>query len=386
MMKVTNVFIGEMGKLIYLDYAATTFRKPKSVYKAVYKAMRDFGANPGRGGHALALRAAGEVYKTREILAELFGADPENVAFTKNATEALNITIKGLAKKEQNIVISGIEHNSVYRPAFALAGEALKIAKVSAQSFEETVRSFETAIDKNTGLVICSAASNVCGLKMPLAEIGKICRENGALFVVDAAQGAGLLDLKLAEIGADAICVAGHKGLYGPQGSGAIICSGGLSFDTVFEGGSGTDSLSPVMPECLPERLEYGTLNVPSIAGLRAGAEFIKKHREELLQKESDLAEKAASALAEIGEVHGYKGKNENLPVIAFNFFGKGCEAAAEGFDRRGVALRAGWHCAPLAHHTLGTIGKGAIRASIGAFTTTKDISKFIDIAAKIAK
>lgn len=373
--------------MIYLDYAATSFRKPESVQRAFLDCIRRGTANPGRGGHRAAMEAAGIVYRAREAVADLFGGAAENVVFTKNATEALNLAIKGLAPDGGHIVISGMEHNSVRRPVAALQkrGISYTVAQVVPDDSAQTVRNFARAMRPDTGLVVCTAASNVCGLLLPTAEIGALCRVKGIPFIVDAAQIAGIFPVTLESLNADVLCAPGHKSLYAPQGSGFLLSRKGIHFTTTMEGGSGSASGEIGMPEELPERLEAGTLNVPAIAGLAAGCAYAKAHMEENTGRELELIARLIDGLREEGwEVFADFPPEQRSPVVAFRRKGAEVEQTARQLDDMGFALRAGLHCAPLAHETLGTIRTGTVRASLGAFTTAQEIEMLLRACKKL--
>lgn len=375
-----------MSSLIYLDYAATSWKKPDAVYDAVRRATKKLSANPGRGGHAFSLRAAEAVYDARERLAAYFGAAAaEDVVFTKNATEALNLAIKGLAKPGDEIVISPLEHNSVYRPAAALAGEKLKVVDIDLKRPEMMAERFWEAVTDRTALVVLTHQSNVNGYLMPIQQIAAALRGKGVPFVIDASQSAGVEPVDISALGAAAVCTAGHKSLYGPQGTGLLIAGDGVSFRTVMEGGSGSGSESERMPDELPERLEYGTLNVPGILGLAAGVSFVDEFGREIREREYALAAELAHGLESLGyQVHRDFPYERRSGVVSFLEEGLPSEQTADKFSAAGIALRAGLHCAPLTHRFLGTLGTGTVRASVGAFTTHREIRKFLAVAERI--
>ena len=372
--------------MIYLDYAATSFKKPDSVRSAVSRATRKLSANPGRGGHRYALQAAETVYEARERIARYFGvSSASQVVFTKNASESLNLAIKGLAKPGDEIVISPLEHNSVYRPARALAGEKLRIAQIDLAKPEEMAERFWEAVTPRTKLVVFTHQSNVNGYIMPAPAIALALRERGVPFVIDASQSAGVEPVDVEGLGAAAVCTAGHKSLYGPQGTGLLLAGADTRFETVMEGGSGSESERDEMPEELPERLEYGTLNVPGIAGLAAGVAFVDDFGEEIRRREYMFADEMAAGLEALGYhvLTGFPAARRS-GVVSFLEEGVASELTAEKFERYGVALRAGLHCAPLAHRFLGTFETGTVRASVGAFTTGGEVRRFLRIAERV--
>ena len=374
--------------MIYLDYAATSLKKPESVKNAVRRATAGLSANPGRGGHRYALRAAEAVYEARERIARYFGvASAAQVVFTKNATEALNLAIKGIARPGDEIVISPLEHNSVYRPARALAGERLRVAQIDLARPEEMAERFWEAVTPRTKLVVLTQQSNVNGYIMPVEAIALALRERGVPFVIDASQSAGVEPIDVERLGAAAVCTAGHKSLYGPQGTGLLLAGADTRFETVMEGGSGSKSERDEMPEELPERLEYGTLNVPGIVVLSAGITFVDDFGEEIRRNEYLMASEMVEGLASLGyRVLADFPPERRSAVVSFLEEGVPSELTAEKFERQGVALRAGLHCAPLAHRFLGTFETGTVRASVGAFTSFREIRRFLKIAERVRK
>lgn len=372
---------------IYLDNAATSFPKPPEVLQAVQAAMEVYGGNPGRGSHELALRAAEEVFACRTSAAALFGFPyPERVIFTLNTTHALNLAIKGLLRPGDHVVCSDMEHNAVYRPLYRLASAGV----VSLDMFDTCVRrpdrtpsmilaSLERHLIPGTRMLVCAHASNICSATLPLESIGQMCHERNILFVVDAAQSAGALDIDMQKMHIDALCVPGHKGLMGPMGCGMLLLSPELVPDTLMEGGNGLDSLSGEMSEELPERYEPGTLPLPAIAGLRAGIDFVRRVTPSAIHaKEQQLCIQARDGLRRVPGVHIL------LPhltgsTLLFTVHGYSSEdiaayldppTALSGGEARGICIRPGFHCAALAHRTLGTPEGGAVRASFGYFNT----------------
>ena len=369
--------------MIYLDNAATTFPKPQSVIKAVTNSLKT-ASNPGRSGHDLSQNTAIEIYKVREKVKNLFGADSvEKVVFTLNCTHAINYVLKGLVKKGDRIVTSSFEHNAVMRPLEKLKkqGVIVDVAEAYLDDREATIRSFARLINTRTKLVICTAASNVIGLKMPLKEIGDMCKQFGAKFVVDAAQLAGVCDINVKENNIDYLCVAAHKGLYAPMGTGILIINNDDELDTIIEGGTGTASIMLDQPRDLPEMLESGTVNVSGIMGIGAGIDFINsKGIKNIYNHEMKLIRRLYSSLRNIPGVNIYTPMpDENYaPVLSFNISGLNSVETASILNKMGFATRAGLHCAPLAHKRLGTIESGTVRVCPSIFTTTEQIDKFI--------
>ena len=377
--------------MIYIDNAATTFPKPLLVSSTVYDFMLKRGANPGRSGHKLSMAAAEEIYKCREAAAELFNATgPECVAFTQNATYSINLALKGALINGGHVVTSSLEHNAVMRPLYKLSksGISYDVAKVELDDDELTVKNFEMLIKKDTVMVACMHASNVCGKVLPVKEIGALCHERGITFLVDASQTAGLLSIDMQAMNIDYLCMAGHKSLYGPMGTGLLISSKGEELETLIEGGTGSNSVSLDQPDFMPDRLESGTLNAPGIAGLRAGIEFVNKRGTEyIFKREQQLALMLYDKLSKIKEIKLYTQRPESgyVPVIGFNISSLSSVTAANLFDKEGIALRGGLHCAPSAHSCFGTLEQGMIRASFGAFNSTEDVLTLVNVTKKIA-
>lgn len=367
--------------MIYLDNAATTYPKPQSVIKAVDDALKK-SANPGRSGHTLSQSTAISVYEVREKLKDMFSASAvENVVFTLNCTHAINYVLKGLIKSGDRIVTSSFEHNAVMRPLEKLKkqGVHIDIAESYPDDKEATVRSFSRLINTNTKLVICTAASNVIGLKMPIKEIGMMCKQFGISFCVDAAQLAGVCDINMKECNIDYLCIAAHKGLYAPMGTGVLITKDNR-LDTIIEGGTGTASIMLDQPDDLPEMLESGTINVPGIIGLGAGIDFVKsKGFDKIYNHEMGLVKRLYKQLKSTPGVKLYTPEPDDnyAPVLSFNINGLNSVDSASKLNSLGFATRAGLHCAPFAHKRIGTIESGTVRICPSVFTSGQDIDKF---------
>lgn len=366
--------------MIYFDAAATTFQKPPAVAAAMQDALRTM-ASPGRGGHPAAMRAADTVFQCRSELAELFGAEqPEQVVFTTNATHALNIAIKSLVPAGGEVVISGYEHNAVTRPLEAL-GAQVRVAEVPLFRAEEAVEAFRQQITPKTCAVICNHVSNVFGFIQPVEEIAALCRERGVPLIVDASQSAGILPLDLTALGAAFIAMPGHKGLYGPQGTGVLLCGAEQMPATLLEGGTGSLSLQQQMPDFLPDRLEAGTHNMPGIAGLLEGVRFVRRRGVgNICEKERRLALLAAESIRTLSDVKVFymTGLRNQAGVLSIAPEGKETETLAARLAEHGVALRAGLHCAPLAHRSAGTLHSGTIRLSFSDFNTPEEVYHFL--------
>ena len=367
--------------MVYLDNAATTFLKPRTVRQAVVDALHTC-ASAGRGGYAGAVHAESTVYSARTALAALYGVRPENVSFTYNATSALNMAIKGLAGSG-NIVLSGYEHNAVARPVYALRGAGgFTVAESPLFDPDAMLHALRDSIRPGTSLAVLCHVSNVFGFVAPLEEIDALCWEKGVPLVVDCAQSAGLLvpDVRALRA-AQFLCMPGHKALYGPQGTGALLHIGTLPVRTLIEGGTGSASSELAQPEFAPDRFESGTLNVPGIAGLEAGVRFVlARTPQALLRHERALSRDAMRALEKLPGVRVYRAQDESAQTGVFSFTvdGRECEDAARALASAGIAVRAGLHCAPLAHRTAGTFPGGTVRVSPGAFTTAQDMEKLV--------
>lgn len=373
--------------MIYFDSAATTFQKPPEVRRAQWRAMGEC-SSPGRGGYRAAMRAAETVYACRAELAELFSVgDPERVIFTMNATHGLNIAIRSLLAEGGHAVISGYEHNAVTRPLAALPGVEVSVASAPLFSGEEAVQAFAEAIRPDTRAVICTHVSNVFGYVLPIEDIAVLCRGRGVPLIVDAAQSAGTLPLDLDALGAAFIAMPGHKGLCGPQGTGVLLCGRGAPVQPLLYGGTGSFSREKGMPEELPDRLEAGTHNVPGIAGLREGARFVRRIGSERIRRhERHLLRLAADGLRRIPglTVHDTAEEARQCSVLSFSAAQLTPEALAQALARRDVAVRAGLHCAPLAHESVGTLTQGTVRLSFSVFNREAEVMNFLKIMREI--
>lgn len=373
--------------MIYLDNAATTYPKPPQVYREWQRAMSAYGANPGRSGHRFSADSAAAVFESRKKCAELFGADIENTVFTLNCTHALNMAIKGVALNGAHFVTSDMEHNAVIRPVHAAAehfGGSYTLFEALPDE-EQTVWNAERAIRPNTVALVCTAASNVIGLRTPLRELASLCRRKKICFIVDAAQGAGVLPLRMS-YGINILCVAGHKGLYGPMGTGLMLTDGSYPLNTLIEGGTGSASESIVQPEFSPDRFESGTINTAGVIALGAGADFVR-HRgtDAILGHEMALCRRFCAAARKIRGVVLYNditAENEEhyAPVVSFNIKGVPSVETASFLSNRGIYMRGGLHCAPLAHKKIGTIDGGTVRFSPSAFTTQNEVDTLVRV------
>ena len=362
--------------MINFDNAATTFPKPLSVRQAVMEAMKKYGGNAGRGGHALAMRTSEALYSARETVASFFGALPENVIFTMNCTYALNIAIQGIMNSGGHIIISSMEHNSSARPASAMAMKKqvrLSVAEVFNDS-ERTVESFRSLIRDDTKAIVCTLASNVTGQILPYREIGKLCRENGICFIADGAQACGIIDVRLSD-GINILCTSGHKGLYGITGTGLLITDGQFPIYPIIQGGTGSASLSLMQPDFLPDSLESGTPNIIGAVSVKAGIDFVKRTGiRNIFSHEERICRCFMSELG--GNVKIYRDESaEYIPIVAFNAGDIPSEKAAAYLAEKGYCLRAGYHCSALAHASLGT-KNGTLRFAPSVFNTAEEAVK----------
>lgn len=368
--------------MIYLDNAATTLQKPHAVTRAMLRAVTELGS-PGRGGHEAAMAAAEEAYACRKLAAELFHAPgPEAVVFCMNATHALNLAIKSLAGAGDRVVVTGYEHNAVLRPLRSVGAE-VHAAQAPLFRPELALEAFRRELKRGAGLAVVNHVSNVFGYIQPLEEIAALCREAGVPLIVDASQSAGVLPLDQKALGAAFLAMPGHKGLYGPQGTGLLLCAHPAR--PLLEGGSGSDSRNLRMPDSLPERLEAGTHNMPGIAGLRAGMRFVRQAGpERLLRHERELLRLAVDLLSENPRLQLYASPDDRLQtgVLSLCVRGMDCETAAARLSEAEIAVRAGLHCAPLAHDTVRS--EGTVRVSFGAFNTPADVHRLAKALEKL--
>ena len=364
--------------MIYLDSGATSLRKPPGVVRACSEAIQRC-ANPGRGGYDAAMEAARVVYRCREQAAELFSCLPEQVVFTSNCTHGLNIAIRTLVKPGSRVVISGFEHNAVTRLLHALGAETV-VAGRRLFDWADTLTEFENALKSGVDAAVFTHVSNVFGYILPVEAMAELCREKGIPFILDAAQSAGSIPVSLKKLGADFIAMPGHKGLLGPQGTGILLC--GREGEPLLMGGTGSDSVRQDMPEYLPERLEAGTLNVPGIAGLSAGLAYLEREGiESIGRREHRQAERCAAGLEKLG--YGVFHGPHQAGTVSF-LPGTDCEEFAETLGKLGIAVRAGLHCAPLAHESAGTLETGTVRVSFGYEAERTRTDRFLSAVSKL--
>ncbi len=364
--------------MIYLDNAATTFPKPPRVINEVHRCISEYCGNPGRGSHALALAAAEQIYSCREALCELLGApSPERILFTQSTTYALNLAIKGLLKPGDHVLISALEHNAVRRPVCRLAAEGkitYDVFPVFGSEPQKLLTDIEARLRPETRAIVCTHASNICSLTLPLKAIGELCQRKGLLFVVDAAQSAGVYDINMENMHIDALAVPGHKALYGIQGCGVLALSERMLLDTLVDGGSGIDSLSSEMPTDPPERYEAGTLPTPAIVGLLEGVRSLRDETAaDVARREQSLYLALRERLEALAHIKIYAAEYVGS-VLLFNHQRICSTDVGQYLSGKGICVRAGLHCAPLAHEALRTPESGAVRVSFGRYNTLSDV------------
>lgn len=361
--------------MIYLDSAATSLQKPRSVQDAMITAMRTM-ASPGRGGHRPAILAAEKAYECRRTLSELFNAPgPENVVFTMNATHGLNIAVSALVSPGDRVVVSCWEHNAVTRPLNML-GADIDVVRAPLFDARAALDGFRARIP-GAKCVVCTHVSNVFGFVLPVYDIAAACREYSVPFILDASQSAGALDVDMQRLGADFIAMPGHKGLLGPQGTGVLLCR--YPPAPLIAGGTGSMSLSQDMPDFLPDRLEAGTHNIPGIAGLQAGAEYIRRRGLASIEAhERRLTRMLAQQLRSVPGLEVFLSDDEaaQAGVLSVRHESVGSEELGAELGRLGVCVRAGLHCAPYAHESAGTLATGTVRFSVSPFNTAQEIRR----------
>jgi len=378
-----------MKDLVYLDNAATAWPKPPSVGEAMAGFLRAGAANPGRGGHSLSLEAGRTILLCRQRLAAFFGVrDASRMVYTASATQALNMALFGVLRPGDHCLTTSLEHNAVARPLHHLAQRGVEVTIVAGEEDgslrPEAVRA---AIRGNTRLIAMTHASNVCGTLLPVKQVGELAREAGVLFLLDAAQTAGVIPIDVSWLGVDMLAVPGHKSLLGPPGIGALYIRAGIDIAPLLYGGTGSYSAQMAMPEEYPDRLEVGTLNTVGIVGLGAALDYVSARGiPDIHRQERELAVRLRRGLSSIAGVTVY-GQPEGAPIVAFNIKSLGSTEVAHILDANfGIATRAGLHCAPWAHQTLGTLIQGAVRVSPGPFSTVQDIDRVLTAVEDVAQ
>lgn len=367
--------------MIYFDSAATTFQKPASVGRAVTAALARM-TSPGRGEYGPAARASQTLLACRECAGDLFQVEePERVVLTFNATHGLNIAVRSLVKPGSQVLLSGYEHNAVTRPLYSIPGVQVRVMRSPLFRPDLFLEELERRLAAETDVMICTHVSNVFGYILPVDEIAALCRRWEVPLLVDASQSAGVMPVRMRDWGAAFAAMPGHKGLYGPQGSGLLLCQS--SGDPVLLGGTGSASRQQEMPDFLPDRLEAGTHNVPGAAGLLAGMQFVKeKGPARLLRHEQQLLAQAAEGLNRLPGVQVYwdpRGVSQS-GVVSFRVRHRDPGQMGELLGQRGIAVRTGLHCAPMAHETAGTERTGTVRVSFSAFNTGREVERFLRV------
>ena len=415
--------------MIYLDNGATSFPKPEDMVDSMVDAMTRYCANPGRSGHSMAVKTAGEVSKVRQEIARLIGTEnPERIIFTKNCTESLNLAMKGILREGDHVVTTSMEHNSVMRPLEGLKRKGVETTVVKCVADGSlSMEDVRKAIRPDTKMIVMTAASNVTGTKMPIEETGRLALRHGIVFLVDGAQGLGHMDIDVKRQHIDMLAAPGHKGLLGPQGTGLLYVREGLALKPLNEGGTGSRSRDMVQPLDFPDGYEAGTLNAPGIIGLgvsvrmlnKIGIKVVEAHEQKLtallLQELCDISpyddtridRKTGNCADELvtGDAYGCGSQRSDpghdaavifygpenpagkVGIAAFNIRGIDCEEAAAILnDRYGIAVRAGFHCSGMAHDTIGTGSTGCIRVCPGIYNTERDIRLTVKAVREIAQ
>ena len=366
--------------MIYLDNGATSLRKPPAVAAAVRSAMYRC-ANPGRGGYGAAMDAAKTVYRCRERAGRMFDCDPDRVVFTSNCTHGLNIALRSLVKPGDRVLITGFEHNAVTRTLQGLGAEQV-VAGRKLFDWADTLGEWEWGLRSGVRAAVFTHVSNVFGYILPVYAMARLCRQYGVPFVIDAAQSAGTLPVSMGKLGADFIAMPGHKGLLGPQGTGILLCKEAPR--PLIFGGTGSESLEQRMPEYLPDRCEAGTLNVPGIAGLSAGMAWLQREGiEKISRREQAQVRQVVRGLEELN-LRCFSGSHQAGTVSFVPEMD--CEELAEELGKAGIAVRAGLHCAPLAHESAGTLKTGTVRLSYGADANPGQTEAVLDAITKIIR
>ncbi|MDD4564456.1 MAG: aminotransferase class V-fold PLP-dependent enzyme [Eubacteriales bacterium] len=378
--------------MIYLDNGATSFPKPKGMLHAMNECIKTYCGNPGRSGHRMSMRTGEEIYKVRKDLGKLLHIDDcSRIIFTANTTDALNLGIKGVLERGDHVITTSMEHNSVLRPLKSLESNDIGTTIISCNKYgmlnPETVRK---EIKDNTKMIVCTHASNVTGTIMPVKELGYLAKERNLIYMVDAAQSAGCLPINVKEMNIDMLAVPGHKSLLGPMGTGFLFAGEGVKLRPLKEGGTGTKSRDLIQPDDFPEGYEAGTINVPGIVGLgysikyilNMGVENIKAYEEELIQTLDESLRSMRNVT-----VYGPNDCRKKAGIVSFNINSRSCEEVCDKLDDvYGIAARGGFHCAGLAHKTIGTYETGTVRMSVGPYNTKKDIYAAIEAVYQLQK
>jgi cysteine desulfurase family protein len=380
-------------RIRYLDHAASSWPKPPEVVRAMVEAVEQYGANPGRGSHQLAVKASRALFDCRKHLSKLFGVqNPNDICFASSTTMALNQAIKGLLKPGDHAICTTVEHNSVRRPLEYLKSSiGIELSYASCDPYGHLdLQSLKALIQPNTKLIAVTHSSNLLGTIMPIDQIADIAYASGVKLLVDAAQTAGTLPIDVEQMGIDLLAFPGHKGLLGPQGTGGLYIHSDLDLEPFMHGGTGSQSEWIEQPSVRPDRYESGTQNTPGIAGLNEGVKYVLKEGVPSIQKrESALIQTMMEGLQHLKgiQILGPQLGEQRTGLVAFQMETADSSEIAYLLDRKfGIAVRAGYHCTPLGHQTAGTIEKGAVRASVGYETTEEDVAVFIDAMKEISR
>ena len=376
--------------MIYLDNGATSYPKPQNVINGTLNAVRRYSFNSGRGGYSASVSTAEKIYSVREKIGAMFNFEPQNIAFTANCTQALNMAIKGSVKRGDHVIVSSLEHNAVWRVVNHLRKDGIidfDIAQYDPNE-EETVHNFESLIRSNTTVIICMAASNVFGVAFPIGKIGKVAKRHGIRFIVDGAQAAGVMPIDSEKDNIDILCAPGHKCLYGNMGTGFIAVREGVFLETILDGGTGSESRNPYQPDFLPDRLEAGTLNNVGIISIGEGIDFINaKGMNRIYDHELQMTGILYDGLKRNQNAVLYCPKPQKFrsaPIVSFNYKDYPSEKTAIILAKQDIAVRAGLHCSPLAHEFFNTVDRCTVRLCPYVFTTAKDCEIFLNRLKKI--
>ena len=379
-------------KYVYLDNGATSFPKAPGVAESMSDYILNVGTNVNRGAYSSSYKAENIVYETRELLCELFKFNkPENVVFTKNITESMNVLIKGLLKDNDHVIVSSMEHNAVMRPLNSL--NKVEYTKVICdETGELNIEDVEKAIKTNTKAIIMTHASNVCGTILDLEKVGQVCKKHNLFFIIDSAQTAGFLNLDFQKLNADAIGFTGHKSLLGPQGIGGFIVNDRMNKEmfSFIQGGTGSLSDTEIQPDYMPDKFEAGTLNIPGIYGLNASLKYLLELGiDKIREKEIKLLDRFLDGVLNIENIKviGKTTSNNRTGILSIDFIKDDNGMISHELSKEyGIMTRSGMHCAPSAHKTLGTFPQGTVRFSVSHFTTMEEIDYTIDCINKIVK
>jgi cysteine desulfurase family protein len=382
------------SRVYYFDHAASSWPKPPTVIKAMVESVEHYGANPGRGSHQLAVKASRTLFDTRVNLARLFGVkNPNDISYASNTTEALNLAIKGFLRQGDHVITTSIEHNSVRRPLeYLKRTKNIQVTYVAADATGQVkAKDVEDAVQANTRMLICNHSSNLLGTVLPVAEFAEICKKRGIRLLVDAAQTAGVYPVDVNRMGIDMLAFPGHKGLLGPQGTGGLYIHPDLAIEPLLHGGTGSQSEAIDQPSVRPDRYEAGTQNTPGIAGLNEGVKFIQSMTVEAIhQKEirlMDILYEGLSSTKGVRCLGPLPGTVEKTGIVSFVMNGVDPSEMAFVLDQTfQIAVRAGYHCSPLAHETAGTGSVGAVRASLGYSTTEEEVDHLIQAVKEIGR